>query len=101
MSSSKDVVSHFRGSSVPIWPKTWPRLIVVIIIIVIEVNVLSSRGRRPRSAIAFSAACGLLLGGDEVYDGCDDSTVFGLTVLPVYRSRVTDFLLQQRIQLSL
>lgn len=75
-------------------PKSWPLLIIVIIILVIEVNVLPSRGRRPRSAMAFSAACRLLLGGDEVYDGCDHSTVFGLTVLPVHRSWVTNFLLQ-------
>ena len=90
-----------KGSSLHSQPKTRPLLIIVVIVVVIEMHVLSSRGRRPRSVVAFSAACRLLLGGDEVYDGCDDSAVFRLTVLPVYRSRVTNFLLQQRIQLSL
>lgn len=76
-------------------------LLVIVVIIVLEVDALSSGGRRPCSAIALSAACGLLLSSDEVYDGCDDCTVFGLTVLPVHRSGVTNFLLQQRIQLFL
>lgn len=91
----QSITSHSQPKNIQ------PLLIIIVIIIVIEVNVLSSRGRRPRSAITLSAACRLLLGGDEVYDGCDDRTVFGLTVLPVHRSRVTNFLLQQGIQLFL
>lgn len=54
-------------------------------------NVLSSWG--PRSVIAPIAACRLLLGGDEVYDGCDDGAVFGLPVLPVHGSGVANLLL--------
>lgn len=80
--------------------KTGPQLIVLVVLI-IEAGVLSSRGRRPRLAVALGAAGGLLLGGDEVYDGRDDGTVFGLAVLPVHGSGVADLLLEQRIQLFL
>lgn len=97
---SKDAGSNFMASSFQRQPNLYP-LLIIVIIFVIEVNMLASWGRRPRSAIAPTAACGLLLGRDEVYDGCDHSTVFGLTVLPVYRSRITNFVLQQRIQLFL
>lgn len=97
---SEDAVIHFTGSALYIRPKPWP-LLIIVIVVVIEVKVLSSRGRRPRSVVAPCAACRLLLGGDEVYDGCDDSAVFGLAVLPVHGSGVTNFLLQQRIQLFL
>lgn len=78
-------------------------IVIVIIVVVIEVDVLSPGSGGPRSSVActVSAARGLLLGGDEVYDGCNDSAVFGLTVVPVHRSGVTDLLLQQRIQLFL
>lgn len=58
---------------------------------------LSSRGGR---TVVTSAAAGeLLLSGDEVDDGADDGAVFGLTVLPVHRSRILNFLLQQGVQL--
>jgi len=44
------------------------------------------------------APCGLLLGGDEVYDGRDDGAVLGLGVVPVHGRRVADLLLQQDVQ---
>lgn len=70
---------------------------VLLVVIVIEVKVLSSRGGR---TVVTSAAAGeLLLSGDEVDDGADDCAVFGLTVLPVHRSRILNFLLQQGVQL--
>lgn len=75
--------------------------LLFIVVIVIKVSVLSSRCRPPCPAGATSTACGFLLSSDEVYDGGDDGAVLRLTVLPVYRSRVTNFLLQQRIQLFL
>lgn len=74
-------------------------LLIVLVIVVLEVQVLSSRGRR--CVVAFAAAGGLLLSGDEVDDGADDGAVLGLAVLPVHRSRVENFLLQQGIQLFL
>lgn len=70
---------------------------VLLVVIVIEVKVLSSWGRR---TVVTSAAAGkLLLRGDEVDNGADDCAVFGLTVLPVHRSRILNFLLQQGVQL--
>lgn len=70
---------------------------VLLVIIVIEVKVLSSRGRR--TVVTTAAAGELLLSGDEVDDGADDCAVFGLTVFPVHRSRILNFLLQQGVQL--
>lgn len=72
--------------------------LIIVVISIIEVNVLSFGGGRPRPA---TAARSPLLGGDEVYDGGDDSAVFGLTVLPVHRGWIADFLLQQRVKFSL
>lgn len=83
---SKDTVSHRICSN------AW-LLLIVIVVVVIEEKVFSSWGRRPRPVVVFTAACGLLLGGDEVYDGRDDSAVFGLTVVPVHGSWIADFLL--------
>ena len=94
-SSGNNTVSHFQSSSLHRQPNTRPHLIIiVIIIVVVEAHVLSSGGRRPRSVVSLRAACRLLLGGDEVYDGCDDGTVFGLAALPVDWSGVTDLFLQ-------
>lgn len=90
---SEGAVSHRKGSSFHSQPNAQTLLIIVVVLI--EVNVPPSWGRRPRPAVVLAAACRPFLGGDKVYDGCDDSTVFGLAVIPVHRSRVTDFLLQQ------
>lgn len=40
-----------------------------------------------------------LLGAEEVYDGGDDSTVFGTAVVPVHRLWSLDLLLQKGVQL--
>ena len=41
----------------------------------------------------------LLLCGDEVDNGCDDSAVFGLPIGPVHGGGVSYLLLQERVQL--
>lgn len=80
---------------------TWTRWLIsqnkFFFLVVIKVKVLSPRGRR--SVVTSAAAGELLLSGDEVDDGADDCAVFGLTVLPVHRSRSLNFLLQQGVQL--
>lgn len=90
-----------KASSLHCQPNARTVLIIVVVIIIIEVRVPSTGGRRPRPAVVLAAACGPFLGSDKVYDGRDDSAVFGLAVLPIHRSWVTDFVLQQRVQLSL
>lgn len=93
---SEGALSHRKGYFLHCQPNPWPLLIivvVVIIIVLIKVNVLPSWGRRPHPAIVLAAACRPFLGGEEIYDCCDDSTVFGLPVIPVHRSRVADFFL--------
>lgn len=70
-------------------------VLVLVTIIVVVILVTSSRGSVPRVNV------GPLLGGDEVYDGCDDSTVFGLAVAPVHRGGASDLLFQKRVQLLL
>lgn len=77
----------------------WGFLLIIIIFILIipavssEVSVSPSVVRRP--------SCRFLLGGDQVNDGRDDSTVFGLQVFPIHWRRRLDFVLQQRVQLLL
>lgn len=90
-----------KASSVHCQPNAQTLLIIVVVVVIIEVRVPSAGGRRPRPAVVLAAACRPFLRSDEVYDGRDDSAVLGLAVLPIHRSRVTDFVLQQRVQLSL